>query len=267
MAFRQRIGDMLVEKRIISFDQLEGAISEQQKTGRLLGDILIHKGLVSEDELVQTLGMQLRISTREVDPYQTPLELLRMLPRELAVLYSVFPVELKNNKLIVAASSMPRREELSRIEATVGLAIELCLTTKNSLSFAIQRGYERLNEHDDTDDKPKLGQLLLDNKLITEEQLSEALKRQRRTYSRLGDVLLDESLISCNVLNKAFEELATVPGERLGDFLVGKGLISQEQLDHAMNLQKVRFRSLGDILIEMQVVTHDTITSILKQND
>jgi adsorption protein B len=265
-AFRRRIGDMLVEKRIISFEQLEGAISEQQKTGRLLGDILMLKGLVSEDELIQTLGMQLRISTREIDPYSTPLELLRMLPRELAVLYSVFPVELMNNKLIVAASSMPRREELSRIEAAVGLPVELCLTTKNSLSFSIQRGYERLNEQERTDNHPRLGHTLLERKLITEEQLSEALRRQRQTYSRLGDILLDESLISCNVLNKAFEEHASVPGERLGEFLVKKGYISREQLDHAMILQKMRFRSLGDILTEMLIVTADIIDSILRED-
>jgi adsorption protein B len=263
-AFRRRIGDMLVEKRIISFDQLEGAINEQQKSGRLLGDILMLKGLVSEDELIQTLGMQLRISTREIDPYETPLELLRMLPRELAVQYSVFPVELKNNRLIVAASSMPRREELSRIEVVVGLQIELCLTTKNSLSFSIQRGYERLNDQEQSE-KPRLGQLLLERKLVSEEQLSEALKRQQRTYSRLGDILLDESLISYSVLIKAFEEHATVSGERLGEFLVGKGYISREQLDHAMNLQKVRFKSLGRILEEMQIITPETIAPILRE--
>jgi adsorption protein B len=265
MSFRRRIGDMLVDKRIISFEQLEEAIKEQQRTGRLLGDILMLRGLVSEHELIQTLGMQLRISTREIDPYETPLELLRMLPRELAVLYSVFPVEMKNNKLIVAAASMPRREDLSSIEAAAGVPIELCLTTKNSLSFSIQRGYERLIEHESTENKPRLGQRLLEKKLVTEEQLAEALRRQRSTYSRLGDILLDESIISCTVLNRAFEEHAAAPGERLGDFLVGKGYISREQLDHAMSLQKKRFRNIGDILAEMQIVTPETITTILRE--
>ena len=264
MAFRRRIGDMLVEKRIITFEQLEGAISEQQKTGRLLGDILMLKGLVSEDELIQTLGMQLRISTREIDPYETPLELLRMLPREFAVQYSIFPVELKGNKLIVAASTIPRREELSRIEEAIGTPIELCLTTKNSLSFSIKRGYERLDKQEHIA-KPRLGQLLFYRKMVTEEQLSEALKRQRQTYSRLGDILLDESMISCTVLNKAFEEYAAVPGERLGEFLVKRGDITKEQLNYAMELQKKRFKSLGQVLTEMQIVTPDAMASIIRE--
>lgn len=261
-AFRRRIGDMLVEKRIISFEQLEGAIREQQKTGRLLGDILMLKGLVNENELIQTLGMQLRISTREIDPYETPLELLRLLPRELAVLYSVFPVERKNNKLIVAASTIPRRDELSKIEAVVGSQIELCLTTKNTLSFSIQRGYQRLQEKARA--KP-LGQLLLDRKLLTREQLAEALRRQRQTYARLGDILLDESLVPYHVLNQAFEEHADAPEERLGEFMVRKGYIFKEQLDLAMNLQKMRFRSLGEIVTEMQLVQPDVMASILDE--
>ncbi|HBA88880.1 MAG TPA: hypothetical protein DCZ75_13130 [Geobacter sp.] len=262
-AFRRRIGDMLVEKRIISFEQLEGAILEQQKTGRLLGDILILKGLVSENELIQTLGMQLRISTRDVDPYETPVELLRLLPRDLAVLYSVFPVEVRNNKLVVAASTIPRREELSRLEEVAGMPIELCLTTKNSLSFSIQRGYERLDQQERP--RPRLGQTLLAKGVVTQEQLAEALKRQQQTYSRLGDILLDESLISYNDLKTACEEHQASPGEQLGEFLVRNNYISNEQLSHAMNLQKMRFRTLGEVLAEMQVVSREQMASILRE--
>lgn len=262
-AFRRRIGDMLVERRIISFEQLEGAIQEQRRTGRLLGDILMRKGLVGENELIQTLGMQLRISTRDIDAYETPVELLRLLPRDLAVLYSVFPVEVKNNKLIVAASTIPRREELSRLEEVAGMPIELCLTTRNSISFSIQRGYQRLDQQEHH--RPRLGQHLLEKGVVTREQLAEALKRQQQTYSRLGDILLDEAMISYGVLKTACEEHAASPGEHLGELLVKNKYISNEQLSLAMNLQKMRFRTLGEILTEMQVVSREQMATILRE--
>ena len=266
MAFRRRIGDMLVEKRIISFTQLEGAIREQQKSGRLLGDILMRRGAVSEDELVQTLGMQLRISTREIDPYDTPLELLRLLPRDFAVLYSVYPVELRNNKLVIAASALPGREDLSRMEAVTGLPIELCLTTKSTLSFSIQRGYDRL-QHLDRSSKARLGQQLLDRNLVTRDQLHDALRRQRQSYARLGDILLDELLISCDQLNQAFKEHAEFPGELLGQFLVRKGYLSAQDLDRAMSLQAMRFRSLGAVLTQMELVDPEIIDALLGEID
>lgn len=267
-AFRRRIGDMLVEKRIISFAQLEGAIREQEKTGRLLGDILMRNGAITENQLIQTLGMQLRISTREIDPYDTPLELLRMLPRELAVRYSVFPVEVRNGTLIVAASRLPAREDLSRIEAAAGRPVELCLTTRNSLSFSIKRGYQRLEEHESAV-TPRLGQLLLERGAVTPEQLSEALRRQRESYSRLGDILLDHSMLSLADLNKAREEHTPLNGEQpeehLGDFLVRQGYLSREQLERAVTMQKARVKSLGKILTEMQAVTEDQLASALTE--
>ena len=264
MAFRRRIGDMLVEKRIISFAQLEGAIREQRATGRLLGDTLLKRGVVSEDELVQTLGMQLRISTREIDPYDTPLELLRLLPRALAVRYSVYPVERKLGKLIVAAATLPAREDLSWLEAAASLPIELCLTTKSSLSFSIQRGYDRLRKPEQSH-KAKLGQMLLDRNLVNQDQLNEALRLQRQSYARLGDILLDESAISWEILKQAFEEHAAAPEELLGAFLVRRGYITSVQLDQAMNLQQMRFRSLGSVMTQMQLVTPGIMDAILRE--
>ena len=265
-SFRRRIGEMLVEKRIISFQQLEGAMREQKRTGGLLGEILMRQGLVRENELIQALGTQLRISAREIDPYETPLELLRRLPRDLAVRYSVFPVELKNNKLVVAAYTVPGREELSTIETATGVQVEICLTTKSSLSFSIQRGYQRLEEEGRAE-KPRLGQLLLKRKLLSPEQLSKALKGQRQTYARLGDILLDESLITCNALNQAFQEQAAVPREPLGEVLVRKGYVSRAHLEHAVTLQKTRFRSLGEIVTQMQMVTEDEMASVLRETE
>lgn len=265
-AFRMRIGDMLVEKRVISSEQLESVLAEQLRTGRLLGDILLHRELVSENELLQTVGMQLRISTREIDPYAVPLDLLRLVPRELAVKYSLFPVEQKDDILIVAVSTLPQRSVLSLVEAVVGLPIELCLTTKSSLSFSIRRGYERLTEQEDQT-KTRLGQMLLDKKLVTKEQLSEALRLQRQSYARLGDILLDEEFILSDKLNRAFQEYAAEPGEFVGSYLVKKGYISDEQLVHALELQKNRFQSLGRILVETGAITQEILSSALSETN
>lgn len=263
-AFRMRIGDMLVDKRIISPEQLEAALAEQQRTGRLLGDVLLHRGMVSENELLQTVGMQLRISTREIDPYAVPLDVIKLLPRELAVKYSLFPVERKEGKLIVAVSALPKRHVVSRIEEVIGLPVELCLTARSTLSFSIQRGYARLSEQDGTD-KNRLGQVLLDHDLVQGQQLAEALRLQRQSYVRLGDILLDEELISSEMLESAFQEYSAQPGQFIGSFLVSKGCITQEQLERALALQKARFQSLGQILVKTGAVSQENLSQALSE--
>ena len=59
----------------------------QQQDPRPLGAILLDMGLVKEEELLQVLGVQLYLSTQEIDPYEVPLELLSLLPREVAIQY------------------------------------------------------------------------------------------------------------------------------------------------------------------------------------
>ena len=63
MAFGKkiRLGDLLVEKGLVTDEQLQIALSEQKKLGRKLGSTLIELGMVSESSLLNLLSNQLGI--------------------------------------------------------------------------------------------------------------------------------------------------------------------------------------------------------------
>jgi hypothetical protein len=50
--------------------------------------------------------------------------------------------------------------------------------------------------------------------------------------------------------------------ERLGNRLVRAEVITQEQLDHALDLQKRSLRRLGDLLVELRFVTRDDLREV-----
>ena len=56
--YRKKIGDLLLEKKIITKTQLNKAILEQQKTGERLGQVLCRLNLISSHELLQLLSKQ-----------------------------------------------------------------------------------------------------------------------------------------------------------------------------------------------------------------
>ncbi len=65
------LGELLVERRLLSRRQLELALQEHQRTGRRLGEVLVSYGFVSEQALASTLleqvGARLRaLNEREV---------------------------------------------------------------------------------------------------------------------------------------------------------------------------------------------------------
>jgi type IV pilus assembly protein PilB len=57
---KTKIGDQLVREGIIDAHQLERAVEEQKRTGKLMGKILVEQGLVKEDLLHAFLKKQMR---------------------------------------------------------------------------------------------------------------------------------------------------------------------------------------------------------------
>ncbi len=263
--FRRKLGDLLLERRFITVGQLEQALVRQKERGRPLGAILIEMGLVQEDDLVMILGTQLQLSTQEIDPYETPLELLEVLPRSLASRYGVFPVELlRGGRLLVAAESPPRREQVEELEKALERPVEFCLSTRSDVAFAIRRGYERLAEADEeAARKSRLGRLLLEQNLITPDQLRQALKAQRRSYAQLGEILLNQNFLSPATLREAAERYAADRRGRFGDFLVQNNYITLEQLEQALAHQKSRFQRLGDVIIEQGILSQEALQRFL----
>lgn len=56
------LGDLLVERGLVTADELAGALDEQARTGRRLGTVLITRGIVSEPELTSALVEQIGIA-------------------------------------------------------------------------------------------------------------------------------------------------------------------------------------------------------------
>ncbi len=56
---KKRLGDLLVDEKLISESQLNNALKEQRNLGLKLGATLIHLGYISEDQLITFLAQQL----------------------------------------------------------------------------------------------------------------------------------------------------------------------------------------------------------------
>ncbi len=56
-----RLGEMLIQQKLLSEEMLKVALEEQKKSGRRLGRVLIEKGYVTEEQLSQALARQLGV--------------------------------------------------------------------------------------------------------------------------------------------------------------------------------------------------------------
>jgi adsorption protein B len=265
--YRRKLGDLLLEKKYLTVQNLNKALAEQKNRNLPLGAVLLQMGLVKEDDLIQVLGMQLQLKTQEIDSYAVPLEVIRALPRKFAVKYSLFPLEFSNDKLVVAAQNFIPKEHLEILSQQVGKQLELRLTTRSDLAFAIRTGYARLTISEETGLTAHiLATILFEHHIVAAEQLKLALKTQRRSYLRLGDILVEQNILTPEVLEQTITEHLSQPQVRLGDFLVQKNLLSPSQLQDALAIQAAKFLKLGDILAHMGLVS-DFLREVLKMTE
>ncbi len=58
---RKKIGDILIEKGLLTTSQLNEVLKGQEKTGGKLGHILVEKGYISEDQLIEAISERLQV--------------------------------------------------------------------------------------------------------------------------------------------------------------------------------------------------------------
>lgn len=86
---RIRIGDLLVEKNMITETQLAHALQEQKLSGRKLGNQLVDLGYVDENELLTLLSTQLQIPFVQLKQFRFDKNLVQTLPETSARRYRV----------------------------------------------------------------------------------------------------------------------------------------------------------------------------------
>jgi MSHA biogenesis protein MshE len=79
-----RLGELLIEQKVITAAQLDQALAEQKKTGRKLGRVLTDLGIVQEQQLNEALARHLQIPFVDLKQLTLDQAVVRLLPEALA---------------------------------------------------------------------------------------------------------------------------------------------------------------------------------------
>jgi MSHA biogenesis protein MshE len=141
-----RLGDLLVQQKLLSQEQLAFALDEQKRSGRKLGRVLVDNALVTEEQISEALGKQLGIPHINLKYYNTSLEVARRLPESQARRLRSLALEERNGALLVGMADptdLFAYDELGRI---LKRDIILAVVTEGQLLETIDRVYRRTEE-------------------------------------------------------------------------------------------------------------------------
>jgi bacteriophage N4 adsorption protein B len=245
-AYRRKLGDILIERGLVTKEQLDRGLAAQATTGRPLGAAIVDIGELDEDALIEVLCAQLHLSRAPtLDPYGISPSLLRRLPEHCAKALSVFPVEKQDDgKIVLACAVVPDRRGILELEAALEASVEFRLARRAEVTLALRHGYARL--------KPTGAREL------TILQPGRGLVE----YRPIGELLIDMGAITYPDLAKAVSEAAR-SGKRLGEYLVAQGFIRREQMEKAMARQQVGERRSGGLTVVADRAARDDLDPAL----
>ncbi len=141
-----RIGQVLLQKGVITDKQLDRAIAMQkQSPGKRLGDVLIDMNYVSERTLAECLAEQLNCPYVELANYPVNARAAALLDHEYAARENVLPIDFQNNRLLVATADPLAYYTFDDIEQRTGQEVMPAVVRKSSLPAIIEKVY---SEHD-----------------------------------------------------------------------------------------------------------------------
>jgi len=138
----KHLGEVLIERGIITQAQLAQALTHQQQKGGLIGEILVSLGFVKEEDIAQALTAQygfpyLPLANYEIDP-----EVVGIVPARVAKQYLLVPVDKIGNNLTVAMSNPLNIQAIEDVELLTGCNVQVFVSTSSDLKLAIQKYYK-----------------------------------------------------------------------------------------------------------------------------
>jgi type IV pilus assembly protein PilB len=140
---RRQLGDILVAHGAITEEQLQEALRVQKEEGGALGRILQEQlGLVTENQLLLALGDQFGMEVIEdLENIEIPPEVLDMVNKMMAEVYSIVPVAMEDGELLVAMADPLNMHALDDLKFMLNCEVRGAVADPGAVRAAIDRFY------------------------------------------------------------------------------------------------------------------------------
>ncbi len=220
-----RLGILAIQSGVVSEDQLEEGLAAQrrhrkiEKTTRPLGDVLVDEGIVSPSvmEGIKLLQERLRAHNKETSGTQA-------IAADLRFGQVALDARLVDEKALKRALAEQKRRSSGRKPPNLGdILLDQGGMTREARDLVLELQEKRSarpatappTSRASADEIDKIGRLLVDNRLVSETQVKNALELQRELRGKGID-------------------------RRVGDLLVLQGAIDRSTLETVLKTQTVR---------------------------
>ena len=141
----RNLGQILLERGLLSDEQLRHAEEQQRSSGRSLGRVLVDQQIVTEKDLVAALAAQVGMGFVDLAEEEVDARAATMLSDNIMRRHSLLPVGFENGKLIVAMSDPANVVAVDDVRTVTGMEVKAVVATRDDILTAIER-YSSMTE-------------------------------------------------------------------------------------------------------------------------
>ena len=145
-AEKLRLGQILVQRKLVTEEQLSVALQEQKQLGRRIGRVLTDKGIITEEQLAEALARQLNLSYLDLKRTNIKREVVMKLPESAARRFRALVLEDSGAICQVGMADPTDLTAYDEIARILKRPIEIVVVTGSEVVQALDRVYRRTEQ-------------------------------------------------------------------------------------------------------------------------
>ncbi len=142
----KQLGELLIERGLLTQIQLEKALAYQKEKGGLIGEILVELKFVKEEDIAQALTAQYGFPYLPLSNYEINTEVVNVIPARVAQQYLIVPIDKIGNNLTLAMSNPLNVQAIEDVELLSGCSVQTFVSTSSDIKRAIEKYYKKEKE-------------------------------------------------------------------------------------------------------------------------
>ncbi len=142
----EKLKEILVKAGFVSEEDFVSALKAAQDADRPVADLLIFRGLVDEQSLGQLVAEHYKVPFAILRHKIIPLEILQLIPENLARSYRIIPFEKKDNELSLAMEDPEDFEAIEMAKRQTGLKVKPHYATADAIAKSLSQYKKNIRE-------------------------------------------------------------------------------------------------------------------------
>jgi len=143
---RKDLGEMLLEERLVTPEQLARALEIQRTRGGTLGEVLVREGYVRSEDLAAVQSVLFNVPFIDLKRHVIQPDAIKLVPEEMARKHTLIPMDIIGDSLMVVMADPSDVRTIEDIRARSGRRVEVALGIPADIRQAIDLNYRSVGE-------------------------------------------------------------------------------------------------------------------------